>query len=195
MLLDKEQIKKKKINHDNKKKNKKKVVIGVTIIILLLTVVSCGMLITTNGEGENVIENITNKLNWGVGSDGLKKGQLTNDDLLELQKELQRNTDESMTDYLVPSAIVFDENGRGRVLLENSAKNKCYFQMQIIEDSTKTLIYESPVMEPDTSINYDTALTTFPEGMYDATIWIRQYSLDTEQLQIEIPVGIKIQFK
>ena len=180
-------------NNDNNKK-KGKIITGILIILLLLSLTVI-YLYNSNQQNKETTEFIQNTLNKDISSSALKKGGLTEEDVKVLAEEMQRNTDASKNEYSGPSAIVIEKDGLANLLLENQELNNTLFQFSVVETSTKKLIYQSPPMEPNTSIGKDYVSEMLPRGIYEGTIFIYEYDMNTEMLLGIFEIGTKLVFR
>lgn len=194
-MNDKKLLEDKKAELENIKAQQKKHK-QVTKYIILIAIVLITFLLLRSCSTNNIQDLIDNRgIKWNIDKDGKDNRELDLDNLQAIKDEFQRNTDATATAYTIASGIVVDKDGQGLFLIENAKLNKCLFQVEIKEDKTGTLIYTSPVLEPETSIKYDKVQNSLPAGTYDATAIIYKYSLDGQTLLNFPEVEVKIQFK
>lgn len=74
---------------------------------------------------------------------------------------------------------IFEYNGaKGRIGIENDARNTYSFQVTITEDSTGDVLYESGIIDPGYYVEFIELSKTLAAGDYPATATITTYSLE-----------------
>ena len=82
----------------------------------------------------------------------------------------------------------------GNVLLENTTGNTCDMQVEYeLEDGT--VVYTSPLLEPDQHLLEDKLSEELEEGTYDVLARIYVYSRETGELQDEFSENITVVVK
>lgn len=88
----------------------------------------------------------------------------------EMQAELDRVVEEGMFNISIASVIQFDDPGAsGTAYIENVPGNRYDMRVQITDDATGDVLYESGVLKPNQFIEDITLTHELEPGMHDAT--------------------------
>lgn len=112
---------------------------------------------------------------------GGASGQLEGKTPEEIQAELDKVVDEGMFNISIASYIEFaDGTSEGEVKIENSPANRYLMQVDMtLEDGT--VIYSSPVLEPNYHIQTAKLDTDLDAGSYQVTAVFHALDPDTEK--------------
>ena len=97
--------------------------------------------------------------------------------------------------YQLCKEVTFNKpTAPGNVLIENTTGNTCDMQVEYqLEDGT--VIYTSPMLEPDQHLLEDKLSVELPEGTYDVLAKIYVYNRDTGELQDDFSENITVVVK
>lgn len=131
------------------------------------------------------------QLDKGVKDDDVGSGAIDMTDYDEIKAGLQAKTDASYVNYRINSNPVF-QNGRGNVLIQNSASNTGLLQVEILRESDNVILYKSPVLNPNEHIENGELYTKVKSGDYPSIAMFRLYNAETESLIAETGIKIKV---
>ena len=161
-------------------------------MILLLSVMVFDVAFTPETEQPDKGDiNSKPLLDKGVKDDDVGSGAIDMTDYDEIKAGLQAKTDASYVNYRINSNPVF-QNGRGNVLIQNSASNTGLLQVEILRESDNVILYKSPVLNPNEHIENGELYTKVKSGDYPSIAMFRLYNAETESLIAETGIKIKV---
>ena len=172
----------------------KRIMALVVIIsmLLLLSVIVFDVAFTPETEQPDKGDiNSKPQLDKGVKDDDVGSGAIDMTDYDEIKAGLQAKTDASYVNYRINSNPVF-QNGRGNVLIQNSASNTGLLQVEILRESDNVILYKSPVLNPNEHIENGELYTKVKSGDYPSIAMFRLYNAETESLIAETGIKIKV---
>lgn len=161
---------KKVINHQNRNERKKR---NMTIIVLLLLLIG-------GGVGYNTLKKNDNQQLIG-GSflpDGKDAKRMSQE---ELEKAAKKEVDLSkFTLNIYPEATFPDSKSEGQLYIKNDATNAYPISVEIIEDETGDILYESGAIEPGYEITNGILEKEMEKGNYTCTAKVSVYDPNTK---------------
>lgn len=131
------------------------------------------------------------QLDKGVKDADVSSGAINMANYDEIKAGLQAKTDASYVNYRINSNPIF-QNGKGNVLIQNSASNTGLLQVEILRESDNVILYKSPVLKPNEHVENGEIYTKVKSGEYPAIAMFRLYNAETESLMGETGIKIKV---
>lgn len=104
-------------------------------------------------------------------------GRLAGKTPTEMQSILDETVEKGQVLIGISAAPVFEENGKkGRLGIENDAKNQYSFQVTLTEDETGTELYKSGLIDPGYYVEFVELSKRLAAGDYAATAVFTTYS-------------------
>ncbi len=101
---------------------------------------------------------------------GGASGQLEGKTEQEIIDELNKKVQEGMFNISIASVVEFEDGtSEGEVKIENSPANSYLMQVDITLDDDGTVVYESPILEPNHHIQTAPLSVDLDKGTYNAT--------------------------
>ena len=132
---------------------------------------------------------------WGETGAGADWTPTVEDGRLPGYEDSPVNNDGRYFYYQLCKEVTFNKpTAPGNVLIENTTGNTCDMQVEYqLEDGT--VIYTSPMLEPDQHLLEDKLSVELPEGTYDVLAKIYVYNRDTGELQDDFSENITVVVK
>lgn len=97
--------------------------------------------------------------------------------------QLQEELDESKIAFSINTAPLFAHGAaQGNLLLENPSNNNKLITAEIVLDETQETLYQSKALPPGSYLQNVTLSRVLPKGDYAATVYLRAYRLETQEL-------------
>lgn len=155
--------------------NKKKQQIIAAVVILLLLI--------GGGIGYKIYQN-NNKADLTAGDflpEGKDAKKMSKE---ELEKAAQEAVDDSQfTLNILPEASFPDGKSSGSIYIKNPATNAFPISVEVIDDETGDVIYESGGIEPGEEITEGTLKKDLGKGVYTCTAQVSIYDPKTKELK------------
>lgn len=180
---------KKKVKKSTKKQqglNKKKKQIIAAVVLLLLMV--------GGGIAYKVMNQPSGEL---IGGNFLPEGkdakQMSKE---ELAKAAQKAVDESeFTLSILPEAEFPNGKSEGSIYIKNEAHNAFPISVEVVENETGDVIYESGGIEPGYEITSGTLKKNLAKGKYNCTAKVSIYDPKTKELKGETAAEMEVDVK
>ena len=165
---------------------KKKQIIAVIVVLLLLI---------GGGVGYKIYQN-NNKADL-IAGDFLPEGKDAKKmSKKELDKAAQEAVDESQfTLNILPEANFPDGKSLGSIYIKNPATNAFPISVEVIDDNTGDVIYESGGIEPGEEITEGTLKKDLEKGVYTCTAQVSIYDPKTKEFKGQTAAEIIVDVK
>ncbi|MFW8054161.1 hypothetical protein [Vagococcus fluvialis] len=182
---------KRKVKKSNSSKQqtgltKKKKQIIASIVLLLLLV------------GGGIAYKVMNKpSNQIMGGNFLPEGkdakQMSKE---ELAKAAQKAVDESeFTLSILPEASFPDGKSKGNIYIKNEANNAFPISVEVVENKSGDVIYESGAIEPGFEVTEGTLSKDLPKGKYECTAKVSIYDPKTKEFKGQTAAEMEVEVK
>ena len=114
----------------------------------------------------------------------------------ELKKAQQDAVDASeFTLSILPEASFPDGKSQGNIYIRNEVKNAYPISVEVIEDETGDVIYESGAIQPGEEITEGTLSKNLAKGTYACTAKVSVYDPETKEFKGQTAAGMEIEVK
>lgn len=180
-------MEKKKVKKVNKKKDSNQKKKLITVIILLLLLIG-------GGVTYKILSKPTNQLSGGnflpEGKDAKKMSKE------ELEKAAQKAVDESeFTLSILPEASFPDGKSKGNIYIKNELNNAFPISVEVVEDESGDVIYESGAINPGEEITEGTLSKNLSKGTYKCTAKVSIYDPKTKEFKGQTAAEMEVDVK
>ncbi|MDG6138496.1 hypothetical protein [Lactococcus formosensis] len=114
----------------------------------------------------------------------------------ERKKAQEKEVDESkFTLSIYPEATFEDGKSTGAIYIKNDVKNAYPIAVQIVEDKSGDIIYESGAIEPGFEITEDELNKNLKKGTYKCTAEVSIYDPQTKKYKGQTAAEIEVEVK
>lgn len=114
----------------------------------------------------------------------------------ELDKAAQKAVDESeFTLSLLPEANFPDGKSKGNIYIKNEATNAYPIAVEVVDNESGDVIYESGAIEPGYEITEGTLSKNLPKGKHQATAKVSIYDAKTKEFKGQTAAEMEIDVK
>lgn len=110
-------------------------------------------------------------------------GILPGVDMDERLRQLQQILDDSKIAFSVNTSPIFQAaTGEGNLMLENPANNAKLLTAELVLSDSGKVLYASKALSPGTYLDKIKLHESLSAGVYDATVYLKAYTQDTQEL-------------
>lgn len=144
----------------------------IALVIALLAVIAAGVLAYLWWDSQQPKDRDSNAL----------IGQIEGKSQEEIQAELDRIIEEGMFQISIASDVTFEDGtAEGALQIENVPGNRYLMQVDIVQDDSGELLYQSGILDPNYHIQTAPLLIDLPAGVYGATATFHALDPETEE--------------